>query len=155
MITTIYYKLRSRKYLCKCKRKLYVAFVDFRKAFDCVDCRKLYKSLVRGVKGKMFYAIEATYATVTSRIRNGHEFSYLINCPYGLRQRYNLSPILFSFFINELLYYFEQHGVREVHISPVIVEILMLLFADDVAPISDTVVYLQNQLNLLYGLCEC
>jgi len=31
----------------------------------------------------------------------------------------------------------------------------MFLFADDVAFISDTVVGLHNQLNLLYGFCEC
>ena len=79
----------------------------------------------------------------------------MINCPYGLRQGCNLSPILLSLFINELIYYFEQHNVRGVQISPDIVEIFMLLFPDDVALISDTVVGLQNQLNLLYEFCDC
>jgi len=62
---------------------------------------------------------------------------------------------LFSVIIDELVYYFEQHSVRGVHFSPDILEIFKLLFADDVALISDTVVGLQNQLNLLYEFCEC
>jgi hypothetical protein len=63
----------------------------------------------RGIKGKPFDAIKAKYVSVKTRVRNGKELSDFINCPVGLRQGCNLSPVLFSLLINELYDYFEQN----------------------------------------------
>ena len=64
------------------------------------------------------------------------------------------SPILFSLFINELADIIENSGVRGVQLFPDLTEILLLMFADDLALISDSVVGLQKLLNILYRFCS-
>jgi hypothetical protein len=49
-----------------------------------------------------------------------------------------LSTVLFNLFINDLYDYIEQNRIKGIQISPDSVEIFMLLFADDVALISDS-----------------
>lgn len=44
-----------------------------------------------------------------------------------------MSPILFIFFINELTSLLHENGVRGLQLSPDVIEIFILLFADDVA----------------------
>ena len=86
------------------------------------------------------------------RCNNGLSDSF--SCPIGLRQGCNLSPTLFSLFINDLYTYIEHSGAHGVQLTPSIVEVFRLMFADDVALISDTVVGLQRQLNSLKQFCN-
>ena len=74
------------------------------------------------------------------------------DCPSGLKQGYLASPILFSLFINEFAVLIENRGIRGVQLFPDLTEILM--FADDLALISNTVVGLQRLLNMLYKFCS-
>jgi len=57
---------------------------------------------------------------------------------------------LCSLFIDELITYFNNNGVKGIQIHPDIIQIFALMFADDIALILDTVRGLQMQLNLLY-----
>jgi hypothetical protein len=43
--------------------------------------------------------------------------------------------------------------IRGIQLFPDIVELFLLMFADDIALISDTIVGLQKQLNLLQQFC--
>ena len=53
-------------------KKLYVAFIDFRKAFDFIAHCKLWPILSRtGIKGKMLQSIQSMYKIVKARVRNG------------------------------------------------------------------------------------
>ena len=61
----------------------------------------------------------------------------------------NCSPILFSLFINELANEVAEKGKHGITLSPDLIQILIMLFADDVVFISNTVVGLQQQLNIL------
>ena len=69
--------------------------------------------------------------------------------PRGLKQGEICSPVLFSLFINELAEEVTQRGKHGVPLSPDLIQILILLFADDVALVSTTVIGLQQQLNIL------
>lgn len=60
-----------------------------------------------------------------------------------------MSPVLFSLFINELVDLIENSGLKGIQLFPESIEIFLLLFADDVALISDSVIGLQRQLSLL------
>ena len=75
------------------------------------------------------------------------------NCLIGLRQGCSLSPILFAVVINELYDVLHNSNTRDVQLFPDIVDIVMLMFADDIAVLSDTVAGLQRQLNILYAYC--
>ena len=53
-------------------RKLYVAFIDFRKAFDTICRTKLWTVLHRnGLRGKIAIALQSMYAIVKARVRAG------------------------------------------------------------------------------------
>ncbi len=93
------------RYLAFRKRKFYVAFVDFRKAFDSVDRDKMWKCLRnRGLKGKMFDIIRSMYSKVKSCVRCDNVLSDYFDCPTGVRQGCVLSPLLFSFFYQRTIF---------------------------------------------------
>ena len=75
------------------------------------------------------------------------------DCPVGLKQGCIASPILFSIFINEFASLVENSGIKGVQLVPELTEILLLMFADDIALIADTVQGLQSLLNVLYDFC--
>jgi hypothetical protein len=131
-------------------RKLYVAFIDFRKAFDTVSRDKLWKILNNnGIQGKFLSAIKSMYEVVKVRVRSGADLTQAFMCPRGVKQGEVCSPVLFSLLINELTKEINMHGRHGVQMSPELVHILILLFADDVALLSDSVIGLQTQLNIL------
>ena len=139
-----------QKHLSRKKHKLYVAFVDFKKAFDTVDRGKLWHCLRNtGLKGKMYSMLKSMYSNIKSCVRCNNDVTDFFDCPIGLRQGCVLSPILFSFFISELYFDIATYGKHGVQLFPDIIEIFILLFADDVILVSDSVIGLQRQLDIL------
>eukprot|EP00745_Piridium_sociabile_P025181 TRINITY_DN39889_c0_g1_i10.p1 TRINITY_DN39889_c0_g1~~TRINITY_DN39889_c0_g1_i10.p1 ORF type:complete len:335 (-),score=31.35 TRINITY_DN39889_c0_g1_i10:148-1152(-) len=136
-------------------RKLYVAFVDFKKAFDSVRHDRLLECIRNeGVKGKFFASLSAMYESLLSCIRvNGHLSEYF-ECPVGVRQGCVLSPTLFSLFINQLANDMCERGKHGIQLLPDIMDICILLFADDVVLLSATPSGLQHQLNILQSCCD-
>lgn len=130
--------------------KLYVAFVDFKKAFDSVNRNILWHVLRKnGVNGKLYMALRGVYDSVIACVRDKSVYSDYFNCPRGVKQGCILSPQMFAFFINELSLEMSRWGKHGVQLSPGALELFMLLFADDVILISSTPIGLQNQLNIL------
>ena len=136
-------------------RKLYVAFIDFRKAFDCITRDKLWSVLSNiGISTKMLNALKSIYRIVQAKVRVGGDFTNSFPCPRGLKQGEICSPILFSLLINELTKDIVQNGKHGLQLSPEFIHLLILLFADDVALLSDSVAGLQKQLDILYNSCQ-
>ena len=132
-----------------------MAFIDFQKAFDSVDRTILYEVLRKGgLKGKLYGAIVSIYSSVNACVRYNSEISECFPCPIGLRQGCKLSPILFALYINELQEFLENQDVRGIQLFPNIVEVFILMFADDIGLISDTISGLQRQLNALETFCD-
>ena len=87
----------------KKNKKLYVASVDFRKAFNRVKRNVLWNVLLQlDICGNMFNALRAMYSSVLSCVRYNPRNTDYFNCMQGLKQGSFVSPILFSFLINEL-----------------------------------------------------
>ena len=132
-------------------RRLYVAFIDFEKAFDSVSRKLLWPILIKnGVKGKLFRCIRSIYVNVKARVRGGVDVTDYIMCTRGVKQGDVCSPVLFSLFINELALEIINNGKHGVTLSPDLIELFILLFADDIVLLAETAVGLQNQLNNLY-----
>ena len=143
-----------QKKICN-HRKLYVAFIDFRKAFDSVARTKLCNILrKRGVKGKTYQAIVCMYNVVKAKVRSGSDLTDSFMCPRALKQGDICSPILFSMFIDELANEIMERGRHGIQLTPDLVQIFLFMFADDVILASCTVCGLQNQLNILWKTAE-
>ena len=58
------------------------------------------------------------------------------------------SPVLFSLLINEQTEEINENGRHGIQLSWDLIQILILLFADDVVLLPDSIIGLQTQLNI-------
>jgi hypothetical protein len=144
-----------QKYFLKKSGKIYVCFVDFQKAFDRVDRTMLWGVLRKnGIGGKMLKILQSMYLNVKACVRESEKLTDFFDCPLGVRQGCVLSPTLFSFLINELALEVNQNAAYGIQLSPDIVQILILLFADDVTLSSYCAFGLQKQINCLKSFAD-
>ena len=136
-------------------RKLYACFIDFEKCFDTINRNLLWPILLKnGIKGKLFKCIKSMYLSVKARVRCGDALTDRINCTLGVKQGDICSPVLFSLFINELALEVIRNGRHGVTFPIDSFELFILLLADDVVLLSETVIGLQRQLNSLSRAAE-
>ena len=92
-------------------RKLYVAFIDFEKAFDPINRKRRWPVLLKnGINGKLYRCIKSIYNSVKVRVRCGSKMTNYINCTFGVKQGDVCSPVLFSLLINEMALGAIQNG---------------------------------------------
>ena len=71
----------------------------------------------------------------------------------SLKQGEITRPLLFSLFINELARDRIKNGRHGIQLLPDMLELFILLSEDDIVLLSDTIVGLQNQLDVLARNC--
>lgn len=145
-----------QKYITRRKHRFYCCFVDFKKAFDMVDRKKLlYLLLSNGIHGRLYKILSNMYEIVKSAVvlDGGCKLSEYFNSAIGVRQGCSLSPLLFSIFIKELVESMNAEIDNGIFVSEDMYNILALLFADDLILVADTPIKLQKQLNFLYDYC--
>ena len=141
-----------QKYLNENKR-LYCAFVDFKKAFDCVYRNALWLKLYKqGIQGKLLRIIRDMYQKVKSCVKSCNTYSEFFEYSVGLRQGEVISPILFSLFIEDIELFLQDKVNSGIQLNDIM--LILLLFADDMIILGDTPEDLQNSLNLLHTYCE-
>ena len=91
------------------------------------------------------------YENVKARIRSGAKFTNYIKCTRGVQQGYVCRPVLFSLFIDDLALDIINNGRYRTSLSSDFVQLVILLFADDMILLSETVIGLQTQLNSLFS----
>ena len=101
------------------------------------------------MNGKLYRARKGIYASVSACVRDKCSYTNFFECPRGVKQGCLLSPLMFSFFVNELAVEVSRNGKHCIQMIPGAIEIFLLLFADDVILMSSTPAGLQNQLNHL------
>ena len=142
----------AQKCLNKKRQRLYVAFVDLRKAFDSVHHDKLLQAMQQdGFQGKVFASGKSMYDSLLSCVRANSESSEFFDCPVGVHQGCVLSPTIFSLVINQLANCITDTGIQ---LLSGLVELITLLSVDDVALLATTLYGLQNQLNSLKACCD-
>ena len=58
------------------QKNIYFCFIDYAKAFDCVDYNKLWKILkVMGIPDHLTYLLRNLYAGQEATVRTGHEIT--------------------------------------------------------------------------------
>ena len=134
------------------KGKLFVAFVDFRKAYDKVNRQMLFLKLQRkGVKGLLYQNIISIYKSISYMIKVPGGYLPPISSLVGLKQGGVLSSLLFNIFIDDIRYIFDEScdpvSFRTDPLSH-------LLYADDLIMMSTTYAGLSNCLKKLENYCD-
>jgi hypothetical protein len=116
-------------------KKTYLAFIDFKKAFDKVMHEALFEKLdALGFRGQFLEVIKALYRSSKACVRVGEKTGPVYSLRRGTRQGCPLSPILFLIFVNDLLNHMPQ-GALVPGVKGKDNKCKALLFADDVVGI--------------------
>jgi hypothetical protein len=127
-------------------KSTYLAFLDFRKAFDTVWREGLLSVAWNiGIRGKVWNVLDELYKNVECNVKFGDVVTDFFSIDEGLKQGCVLSPILFCMYINELTKMFRDNNVGSCIFD---VRISCLFWADDVVLIADNENDLQNMLNI-------
>ena len=86
------------------QKNIYFCFVDFAKAFDCVDHNKLWKILQEmQITDHLACPLRNLYAGQEATVRTGHGTSNWFKTGKGIRQGYILSPCLFNLYAEHIM----------------------------------------------------
>jgi hypothetical protein len=148
------------------KKKIYCTFVDYRKAFDSIQRAILWGKLWQtGVNGKILNVIKDMYSKAKSCVKTLQGVSKFFLSNVGVRQGENLSPVLFSIFLNDLKSVLGQtvNGLNlplafccDFNLTDVenCVHLFLLLYADDTVVLSETVEDMQKSLDAMAIFCD-
>ena len=79
------------------QKNIYFCFIDYAKAFDCVDHNKLWEILKEmGIPGHLTCLLRNLYAGQEATVRTGHGTTDWFQIGKGVCQGYILSPCLFN-----------------------------------------------------------
>lgn len=131
------------------KRPLYVAFVDFRKAYDGISRDALWECLSRlGVCDSYLRVLKAMYDIVALRVRSNGNMGPEFSSRVGVKQGDPLSPLLFGLFIDRIEAFLRT---EMPHVGAKLrgLIIQLLLYADDLTLLADSPRELQQLLDAL------
>ena len=108
---------KAREFL----KNIYFCFIDYAKAFDCVDHNKLWTILKEmGIPEHLTCLLRNLYAGQEATVRTGHETTDWFQIGKGIRQVCILSPCLFNFYAE---YIMRNSGLEEAQAGIKIAEI--------------------------------
>ena len=86
------------------KTQVVFCFIDYAKAFDCVDHNKLWKNLKEmGKPDHLTCLLRNLYAGQEATVRTGHGTTDWFQIGKGVRQGCVLSPCLFNFYAEYIM----------------------------------------------------
>ena len=123
------------------------------KAFDLVVRDILWFQLIKlGVRGKMLNIIKSIYNSVKSRVKHDNTLSESFTCNIRVRQGECLSPFLFAMYVNDLEAEFAIKGISGINTG--MINVYILLYADDIILFGKSPEELQNALDVLEEYCK-
>ena len=86
------------------QKNIYFCFIDYAKAFDCVDHNKVWKSLQEmGIPDHLTCLLRNLYAGQEATVRTGHGTTDCFQIGKGLRQGYILPPCIFNLYAEYIM----------------------------------------------------
>ena len=86
------------------QKNIYLCFIDYAKAFDCVDHNKLWKILEEmGIPYHLTCLLRNLYADQEATVRIGHGTTDCFQTGKGVRQGCILSPCLFNLYAEYIM----------------------------------------------------
>ena len=98
-----------------CQKKIYFCFIDYAKAFDCVDHNKLWKILKEmGLPDHLTGLLRNLYAGQEATVRTEHGTTDWSQIGKGERQGCILSPCLFNLYAEYIMTdaWLEEHKLE-------------------------------------------
>ena len=93
------------------RKNIYFCFIDYAKAFDCMNHNKLWKTLKEmGISGHLTCLLRNLYAGQEATVRTGHGATDWFQIGKGVHQCCILSPCLFNFYAE---YIMRNAGLKE------------------------------------------
>ena len=114
------------------------------------------KLLSNNINGKIFRIINNMYEDIKSCVMHSGEQSCFFKSQIGVRQGENLSPILFSLFLNDLEDYMSSNGCNGFEFNMednqlnAYLKLMVLLYADDTVIFGTDAENFQNNLNVFF-----
>ena len=86
------------------QKNIYFCFIDYLKAFDCVDHNKLWKIFQeKGIPDHFTCLLRNLYAGQEATVRTGHRTADWFQIWKGVRQGWILSPCLFNLYAEYIM----------------------------------------------------
>ena len=86
------------------QKNIYFCFIDYNKAFDCVDCSKLWKILKEiGIPDHLTCLLRNLFAGQEATVRTRHGAMDWFQIGKGVPQGCILSPCLFNFYADYIM----------------------------------------------------
>ena len=93
----------------------YFCFIDYAKAFDCVDHNKLWKTLKEmGIPDYLSCLLRNLYAGQEATVRTGNGTTHWFQIEKGVRQGCILSPCLFNLYAWKIPWMEEPGGLQSM-----------------------------------------
>ena len=87
------------------QKNIYFCFIDYAKAFDCVDHNKLWKILKEmGIPDHLTCLLRNLYAGQEATVRTGHGTTDWFQIGKGVRQGCIFSPCLFNLYVEYIMW---------------------------------------------------
>ena len=97
------------------QKNIYCCFIDYAKAFDCVDHNKMWKILQEmGIPDHLTCLLRNLYAGQEATVRTGHGTTHWFQIGKGIRQGCILSPYLFNLCAE---YIMRKAGLEEAQVD--------------------------------------
>lgn len=137
--------------LSKPKGKLYIAFIDFKRAFDSIIHVILWNKLYRaGVSAQLIKVLQDYYRKACAKIRLAKNVkTETIDITEGVIQGDPISATLFILFLHDIEDYFIKSGHHNTQ-----AKMEMGIFADDAYLTAENPIDLQDKLETLSNYCE-
>ena len=114
------------------QKNIYFCFIDYAKAFDCVDHNKLWKILHNmGIPDHLTHLLRNLYAGQKATVRTGHGTTDWFQIGKGIRQGYILSPCLFNFYAECIL---RNAGLDEAEAGTKLLEEILITSDTQMTP---------------------
>ena len=96
--------LKKNKTTTKKPKTIYFCFIDYAKAFECVDQNKMWKILKEmGIRDHLICLLRNLYAGQEATVRTGHGTTDWFQIGKGVHQGYILSPCLFNLYAEYIM----------------------------------------------------